>query len=155
MELTPNEIEEINAEISRAPNKQSVCIEALKIAQRYRGWISDDVLEAVADVLNMTTDELDGMATFYNNIYRKPVGRHIIRVCNTASCWILGSESILDFLKKRLGIEPCETTSDGRFTLLPHVCIGFCHHAPAMMIDDDIYGDLDTERIEEIFNIYP
>jgi NADH-quinone oxidoreductase subunit E len=155
MILTPKEIEEIRAEVLRFPQKQSVSIEALKIVQHHRGWVSDDVLQVVAEVLGMSSDELDGVATFYGNIFRKPVGRHVIRVCNTASCWIMGVESILGFLKQRLGIEPGETTSDARFTLLPHVCMGFCHHAPVMMIDGEIYGDLDPERIEEIFKIYP
>jgi len=154
MVLTPEEIEEIQAEILHAPYKQSASIEALKIAQLHRGWISDDVLREVAFLVDMTADELDGVASFYSNIYRKPVGRHVIRVCNTATCWIMESESILEFLNHRLGIEPGETTSDGRFTLLSHVCMGFCDHAPAMMIDDDIYGDLDPEQIEEIFKTY-
>lgn len=155
MALTPAEIEEIQAEISRTPFKQAVGVDALKIVQRNRGWISNEVLAAVADILNMTTDELDGVATFYNNIYRKPVGRHIIRVCNTASCWIMGFESLFALLKQRLGVEEGETTSDGRFTLLPHLCMGLCHHAPVMMVDDDIHGDLNPERIEKILETYP
>jgi NADH-quinone oxidoreductase subunit E len=152
--LTPEEIEEIRAEISRVPYERSACIEALKIVQRHRGWVSDESLRAVAEFLAMTPDELDGVATFYSHIFRKPVGRHVIRVCNNVSCWIMGTVSILGHLKHRLGIDPGETTPDGRFTLLPNVCLGFCHHAPAMMIGDELYGDLDPQRIDEILENY-
>ena len=152
--LTPEEIEEIRAEISRVPYKQSACIEALKIVQRHRGWVSDESLRAVAEFLAMTPDELDGVATFYSHIFRKPLGRHVIRVCNSASCWIMGNEPVFEFLTQRLGIDLGETTPDGRFTLLPNVCLGFCHHAPAMMIDDELYGDLDPQRIDELLETY-
>jgi NADH-quinone oxidoreductase subunit E len=148
--LTSQEMEEIRAEMSRVPYKQAACIEALKIVQRQRGWVSDETLRALARFLEMTPDELDGVATFYSGICRRPVGRHVIRVCSSVSCWIMGYASVLDFLRQRLGIEPGETTPDGRFTLLPHVCLGLCHQAPAMMIDEEVYGDLDTERIEAI-----
>ena len=94
----------------------------------------------------MTPDELDGVATFYNLIFRKPVGRHVIMLCDSVSCWIMGYERLRaqpdDAAGHRLG----ETTADGRFTLLPIVCLGACDHAPAMMIDDDLHGDLDAER---------
>ena len=153
--LTAEEIEEIRAEVSRVPYKKSAGIEALKVVQRTRGWVSDDCLRAVAEFLDMTPDELDGVATFYSHIFRKPVGRHVIRICNTVSCWIMGHESILTHLKRRLGIDLGETSPDGRFTLLPNVCLGYCHHAPAMMIDDEIYGDLDPKRIDEILETYP
>jgi NADH-quinone oxidoreductase subunit E len=148
--LTPQEMEAIQEEMSRVPYKHAACIEALKIVQRQRGWVSDEILRALARFLVMTPDELDGVATFYSGIYRKPVGRHVIRVCSSVSCWIMGYASVLDFLKQRLEIEPGETTPDGRFTLLPHVCLGLCHQAPAMMIDEKVYGNLDPERIDAI-----
>ncbi len=152
--LTPQEIEEIRAEITRVPHKHAACIEAMKIVQRHRGWISDESLGALAEFLEMTPDDLDGVATFYRRIFRKPVGRHVILVCKTVSCWIMGYASVMDFLRQRLGINPGETTADGRFTLLPHVCLGLCHHAPAMMIDETLYGDLDPERIDAILDTY-
>ena len=152
--LTPHEIEEIREEMTRVPHKHAACIEALKIVQRHHGWVSDESLRAVADFLEMTPEDLDGVATFYSHIYRKPVGRHVILVCNTISCWIMGYGSVMDFLKQRLGIDPGQTTPDGRFTLLPHVCLGLCHHAPSMMVDEEVYGDLNPERIDAILNTY-
>jgi NADH-quinone oxidoreductase subunit E len=152
--LTPEEIEEIQAEFQRYEQKRAACIEALKIVQRRRGWVSDDALRDLAQFLEMTADELDSVATFYNLIFRKPVGRHVILLCNSVSCWIMGYDRILDRLKERLGIGFGETTSDGRFTLLPNVCLGACDHAPVMMIDEDLHLDVDPQMIERILAQY-
>jgi len=148
--LTTEEKKEIEAEFPRYEQKRAVCVEALKIVQRHRGWVSDEVLIAVAEILEMTPAELDAVATFYNLIFRKPVGKHVILVCDSVSCWIMGYERILQHLQDRLGIVLGETTADGVFTLLPIVCLGACDQAPAMMIDDELYGNLDPEKIDEI-----
>jgi NADH-quinone oxidoreductase subunit E len=103
----------------------------------------------------MTPDELDSVATFYNLIFRKPVGRHVILVCDSVSCWIMGYERLRERLTARLGIRPGDTTADGRFTLLPIVCLGTCDHAPAMMIDEDLYRDIDPAAIDAILEQYP
>jgi NADH-quinone oxidoreductase subunit E len=129
-------------------------VEALKIVQRHRGWVSDETLIDVAEFLELNPAELDAVATFYNLIFRKPVGKHIILVCNSVSCWIMGSERILEHLQHRLGIVLGETSADGVFTLLPIVCLGACDQAPAMMIDDQLYGNLDSAKIDEILSTY-
>jgi NADH-quinone oxidoreductase subunit E len=134
--------------------KRAASIEALKVVQQHRGWVSDEALDEVAELLEMTPDELDGVATFYNLIFRKPVGRHVILVCDSVSCWIMGYDNLRDHLKSRLGIDLGETTADGRFTLLPSVCLGACDHAPVMMIDDDLHLDLTPERIDQILAGY-
>jgi NADH-quinone oxidoreductase subunit E len=152
--LTKQETAEIEAELTRYERKRSVSIDALKIVQRHRGWVSDEVLVDLADFLEMTADELDSVATFYNFIFRKPVGRHVILVCDSVSCWIVGYESILRHLRERLGIGLGETTADGRFTLLPNVCLGACDHAPVIMIDDDLHQNLDPEKIDRILAQY-
>ena len=152
--LTAEEKKEIEAEFPRYEQKRAACVEALKIVQRHRGWVSDEALIAVADFLEMTPAELDGVATFYNLIFRKPVGKHIILVCDSVSCWIMGYERILQHLQDRLGIVLGETSADGVFTLLPIVCLGACDQAPAMMIDDELYGNLDPAKIDEILTKY-
>jgi len=152
--LTREELEEIEVEFSRYPNKQAVGVEALKIVQKHRGWVSDESLEAVAELLAMSPDALDGVATFYSHIYRSPVGRHVIRICNSVSCWIMGFDSLAEHLMKRLQIGFGETTADSRFTLLPNVCLGCCDHAPAMMVDDDLHRDLNPEKIDAILERY-
>lgn len=134
--------------------EQAACIEALKIVQRRRGWVSDEDIKDIAAFLEMSPDELDSIATFYSLIFRRPVGRHIIFVCDSVSCWVMGYEKIVAHLKTMLGVDWGGTSSDGRFTLLPTACIGECERAPAILIDDMVYGDLDERKIEEILSGY-
>lgn len=143
--LSPEERAEIEEEAKRYPTRRALCIEALKVVQQHRGWVSDEALADVAVALGMTREELDGVATFYNLVFRKPVGRHVVLVCDSVSCWIMGYDRLRDRLCRELGVGLGGTTADGRFTLLPIVCLGACDHAPAMMVDDDLHGDLDPD----------
>ena len=152
--LTPEERQEIEAQLDHYPNKQAVCVEALKTVQRHRGWVSDESIQDIAEFLEMTPEELDSVATFYNLIFRRPVGRHVILLCDSVSCWIVGSEQLGEYLTSRLGIGLGETTEDGRFTLLPVACLGTCDHAPAMMVGDDLYRDLEPASLDEILSQY-
>jgi len=152
--LTDTERQEIERELSHYRDKRAACVEALKIVQRHRGWVSDESLKSLSAVLDMTPDELDGVATFYNLIFRKPVGRHVILLCDSVSCWVTGYERIREHLTSRLGIGFSQTTPDARFTLLPIVCIGACDHAPALMIDDDLHGNLTPEKVDTILEKY-
>jgi NADH-quinone oxidoreductase subunit E len=110
--LTDEEKREIEEEVGKYLTRRAAGPEALKIVQRHRGWVSKETLKEVARYLEMTDDELDGVATCYNFIFRKPVGRHIIVLCDSVSCWILGYEHILRHLEQRLGIHLGQTTSD-------------------------------------------
>jgi len=152
--LTQEEITEIEAEAEHYPKREAVCIDALKIVQRRRGWISDESLRDIAAHLGMSPTDLDSVATFYNLIFRRPVGRHVIMVCDSVSCWIMGHDQIRKHLNERLGIGFGETTSDDRFTLLPIVCLGCCDHAPAMMVDADLHSDLDPQKIDNQLEKY-
>ncbi len=152
--LTEQEKKEIEAVAEHYPVRKAAGIEALKIVQKHRGWISDDVLTLVAEMLKMSSTDLDAVATFYNFIFRRPVGRHVILVCDSVSCWIMGYDTIVNHLENRLGIGLGETTGDGRFTLLPNVCLGACDRAPVMMIDDQLYVELDAEKIDKILESY-
>ncbi len=154
--LTAEERSEIEAELARYPARQSVSIDAMRIVQRHRGWISDESLRDIAEFLGMSPADLDGVATFYNLIFRQPVGRHVILLCDSVSCWIMGYERLKTDLKERLGIGFGESTADGRFTLLPIVCLGACDRAPALMIDEDLHTHVDGPgRLEEILGRYP
>ena len=152
--LTEAEKKEIEAEARHYDYKRAACVDALKVVQRHRGWVSDESLRDVAEYLEMTPDELDNVATFYNLIFRKPVGKHVILVCDSVSCWIMGYERVRQRLSERLGIDFGETTADERFTLLPIVCLGACDHAPAIMIDDDLCRDVDPEKLDAILAQY-
>lgn len=152
--LSDEERREIEAEIAHYPQKRAVCIDAMRMVQRHRGWISDETLADIAAFLDMTADELDGVATFENLIFRKPVGKHVILICDSVTCWLLGYNQMKSHLRAELGIDLGETTSDGRFTLLPSVCLGACDLAPVMMIDDTLYGNLDQQKISAILQQY-
>ena len=148
--LTADEITEIEAEAGHYPKREAVCIDALKIVQRRRGWVSDESLRDIAAHLGMSPTELDSVATFYNLIFRKPVGRHVIMVCDSVSCWIMGYDRMREHLAGRLGIGFGETTADNRFTLLPIVCLGACEQAPALILDNNLHGNLDPAKIDSL-----
>ena len=152
--LSPEERKEIEAELVHYPHKSAVSIDAMKIVQKHRGWVSDESIRDIAEFLDISPDELDGVATFYNLIYRKPVGRHVILVCNSVSCWIMGYERLRERLCQRLGIKLGETTADGRFTLLPIVCLGACDHAPVLMVNGDLHRDVEPDSSERILETY-
>lgn len=152
--LSPEEIAEIEHELAVVPRKDGACIEALKTVQRHRGWVSDEAVRDVADFLEMSAEEVDGVATFYNLIFRQPVGRHVIFLCDSVSCWILGCDRVRAALGEKLGIGFGETTDDDRFTLLPIQCLGTCDHAPAMMVDDDLHQDVAADRLPQILEGY-
>ncbi len=152
--LSLEEKAEIDIELANSPNRQAASIEALKIIQRHRGWVSDEGISDLAEYLKFPASALEGTATYYNLIFRKRVGRHQIFLCDSMSCWVMGHENIRDIISNKLGVKLGETTSDDRFTLLPIVCLGVCEHAPAMMIDRDIYLDLTPAKIDEILESY-
>jgi NADH-quinone oxidoreductase subunit E len=120
--------------------------------QNHYGYLNDEALEEGAQLLGMTPLELEELATFYDFIYREPIGRYVIHVCDGVVCWLNGYERVMDDLSRKLGIKPGETTADGLFTLLPTACIGYCDLSPAMLINGRPYGPLTAEKIDEILN---
>lgn len=152
--LSTAEKEQIEHEIGMVPVKKAACIEALKIVQQHRRWVSDEGIQDVAGILEMSPEEVDSVATFYNLIFRQPVGRHIILLCDSISCYVMGLNDLRGELESLLGIQYGQTTEDGRFTLLPNPCLGTCDHAPALMVDNDLYRDLRPETIADILEKY-
>jgi len=152
--LSEKELQEITTELAHAVTKASASVDALNIIQRHRGWVSDEAVKDVADLLGMTTEELDAVATFYSFIFRRPVGRHVILVCDSISCYVMGYNPLLDVVKEKLGIAFGETTEDKRFTLLPISCLGACDRAPAMMVDEDLYGPVTPDMMDGILGKY-
>ena len=148
--LATEEVEAIEAEVAHLPDRASAAIDALLIVQEKRGWISDASLAAIAELLGMSTADLDSIATFYNLIYRRPVGRHVVMVCDSVSCYVMGCDRLRGEIENRLGIKPGQTTGDGRFTLLPIVCLGACDRAPAIQIDRELFGPVDTGDLDGI-----
>ena len=152
--LTAEEKHEIEKAIQLVPVKKAACVEALKIVQEHRRWISDESLKEVAAYMEMSPEELDSVATFYNLIFRKPVGRHVILLCDSITCWVMGFENIRAQLTQRLSIKYGETSADGRFTMLPNPCLGTCDCAPALMIDNDLYRNITVEQLDDILRKY-
>lgn len=152
--LTEQEERVISEQITLYPTKRAVIPEALMIVQQRKGWVADEDVEDIAAFLEMSTVEIDSIASFYNLIYRRPVGRHVILLCDSVSCWIMGYQAIHDYLRTQLGISPGETTPDQRFTLLPSVCLGACDHAPALMIDGDLLTELTPEKLAALLTHY-
>jgi NADH-quinone oxidoreductase subunit E len=152
--ISESERKEIEAAAARFPTRRAAALEALMVVQKSRGWVSDEGLRDVAPLVDMTVDELDGLASFYSLIFRKEVGRHVILICDSLACWIVGAENLRERLTERLGIGLGETSPDGRFTLIPAACLGACDHAPVMLIDGDLHGDLTPDSLDAILDRY-
>lgn len=152
--LSQEEIDAIEAEVAHLPRRESAAIEALRIVQAKRGWISDESLAAIARQLDMSADALDAVATFYNLIFRRPVGRHVVMYCDSVSCYVMGCDRLKQALEAQLAVPTGGTTADDRFTLLPIVCLGACDRAPVVMIDDDLHGDVTPETLGEVLGRY-
>ncbi|MCY4343389.1 MAG: NADH-quinone oxidoreductase subunit NuoE [Gammaproteobacteria bacterium] len=149
--LSDEEVREIEEECAHLPDRKSAAIDAMMIVQRHRGWVSDESLGAIAHLLGMSVENLDSIATFYNLIFRKPVGRHVVMVCDSVSCYVMGADALRKRIEAHLGIGLGQTTADGRFTLLPIVCLGACDKAPTMMIGDELIENVDAEQLDGIF----
>lgn len=152
--LTEEERNAILKAAERYPKKIAASVEALKIVQAARGWVPDAEIKEIAQVLDLDPSQVDGVATFYSAIFRRPVGRHVIMLCDGISCWVMRYEDIADRLRTVLGIGFGETAPDNRFTLLPVSCLGLCEQAPAMIIDSDVHGNLTVEKIDGILKKY-
>ena len=126
----------------------------LEDEQRRSGYLSEDFLAGLAQSLGLPIGEVYGVATFYSFLSTRPLGRHIIRICKSVSCHLKNAEMIKEAVKKEIGIAPGETTADNRFSFEATNCIGACDQAPAMLLDNDVHGYLNPEKIAEILRNY-
>ncbi len=148
--LPKDSLEKLQQKIASVEHPRELAVDMMLTLQNYFGYLSDEALEEGAVLLGMTPLELEELATFYDFIYREPVGRFVIHVCDGVICWMNGYGSVVDYLSKKLGIKPGGTTEDGLFTLLPTACIGYCDLSPAMLINGKPYGPLTPEKIDGI-----
>ena len=153
--LTDSERSAIEHELHHYEDSRAASIGALKIVQEARGWVPDGAIAAIGEIIGIPASDVEGVATFYSQIFRQPVGRHIIRVCDSMVCYIGGHESVVSSIQQQLGIGLGETSSDGRFTLLPVCCLGNCDKAPALMIDDHTFGDVQPDGVAKLLENYP
>jgi NADH-quinone oxidoreductase subunit E len=148
--LTPTERAAIVTLIAHGPAPRAACTDVLRYVQEQRRYVSDHVLGEVAMMLGTSIAEIDEVATFYNLLFRRPVGEAVLFLCDSITCWMMGQPELQAHLHRRLGIRPGETTGDGRVTLLPIVCLGHCDHAPAMLLGKALHGDLDCDKLDKL-----
>jgi NADH-quinone oxidoreductase subunit E len=149
--MIPAELrEQLNSRIAGAEHPREQAINVMLAVQRHYGYLTDEGLVEAAGLLDLTPLEMEELATFYDFIYRRPVGRYVIHVCDGVVCWMFHENSVFEYLCKKLGVCAGEVSADGWFTVLPTACIGFCDHAPAMLINGTMYGPLTPELIDEI-----
>ena len=129
-------------------------LQMMKEAQEKSGYISEEAMAHMAETLQLPIGDVYGAATFYSFLSTKPLGRHVIRICKSVPCLLQHGERLIETIGKELGIAPGETTPDGRFSFELTNCIGACDQAPAMLVDDEVYGDLTTEKIREILQSF-
>lgn len=141
---------ELMARVASSVTNREAAVDVMKELQGYYGWLTDEAVDEAAGILGISALQVEELATFYEMIYRRPVGKRIIHVCDSISCWSVGCDTILEHLRARLGVDPGGTTADGVFTLIPCACLGNCGEGPTMMIGGTLYGRLTPERVDEI-----
>lgn len=140
----------LQARIAAAVTPREAAVDVMKELQSHYGWLTDEAVGEAALMLGLSTLQVDELATFYEMIYRRPVGKKVIHVCDSISCWCACCEGLMEHLKLRLGVEPGSTSADGMFTLLPCCCLGMCGDSPAMSIDGTLYGKVTPELADRI-----
>jgi NADH-quinone oxidoreductase E subunit len=150
MTLSENAVARIKAAREKYPDPHSALLPALDIAQREHGWLSEEVMCDVAELMGLAPVEVGSVASFYTMFHRRPVGRYVIQVCTNVSCSLLGAEHLVEYIKKKLGIGVGQTSPDKLFTLTTVECLGSCGTAPMMQINDTYYENLTEEKIDKI-----
>jgi NADH-quinone oxidoreductase subunit E len=138
--------------VHTAKHPQEQAINVMLALQDNMGYLSDEAVLIAAELLKIPPVKIEELATFYNYIYREPVGKYVIMVCDSVICWLNDSIKIRDYLRQKLKIDLGQTTPDGLFTLLPACCIGYCDHSPAILINKQVYGHLTPSKIDEILD---
>lgn len=148
--LKANVLKKIEALAAKFPDKNSALLPAIYTIQDEYGWIPPEAVKQLAHVLDSTPNKIYAVLTFYTMFNTEPVGKYHIQVCKNVSCSLLGSQHIIDYISKKLKIQPGETTKDKKFTLSLVECLGSCGTAPVMMINDKYYENLDKSKVDDI-----
>lgn len=141
---------EIKEIMGHYPEKRSALIPLLHLAQKENGYLSEPVMRHVAEVLDLTPIQVYEVATFYSMFNLKPVGKYLLQVCHNLSCSLMGADSLIDYLKEKLGIDIGETTPDNMFTIKTVECLASCGTAPVMQVNDDYHENLTKEKVDEL-----
>jgi len=141
---------ELEARVASAVTNREAAVDVMKELQEYYGWLTDEGVVEAAEILGLSPLQVEELATFYEMIFRRPVGKKVIKVCESISCWTMRNEELMAHIAQRLEVEPGGTTADGKFTLLPCSCLGNCGCAPAMLVGENMYEKLTPEKADEI-----
>jgi len=152
--MAPEDRQAIEHAIHHYDDARAASIDALKVVQARHGWVPDGAIAIIGELLGIPASDVDGVATFYNRIYRRPVGRHVISLCDSIACHLTGYDDLAAAFKKQLGIQYGQTTADGRFTLLPICCLGNCDKGPSLLIDEDTHGPVQISDIPALLEHY-
>jgi len=151
--MIPDEVQQkINEKLARADHPKEKAVDVMYLLQSHFGYMNDEAVREAAAILRMTPLEIEELATFYDFIYRRPVGKFVIHVCDGVVCWMYHYCSVFTYLCRKLGVEAGETTADGLFTVVPTACIGDCHNAPSMLVNGEFFGNLTPEKIDSILD---
>jgi len=148
--LSEETVQEIRAAMKRYPRSRSAVLDTLRAIQQQFGYCKPEALNEAAEILGIDANALQMLVTFYDLFYEHPVGEHILMPCKNITCFLRGSDQLIAHLRERLGIGPGETTPDGKFTLQPMECLAACDLAPMMIADEDYYGNLTNEKVDEL-----
>ncbi len=140
--------------IARYPEgrQKSALLPLLHLAQEQHGWVSAEVMDYIAGMLDIEAVEVYEVATFYTMFHLEPVGKHVIEYCRTGPCCAMGGEEVFDYLKRRLGISANQTTADGLFTLKEVECLAACGWGPCFQIREQFYMHLDNAKVDQIID---
>ena len=148
--LSKDIIDALTARAASLAHPREMTIDVLRAIQDENGWVPDAGVELAASILGLSPLQVEEVATFYDKIYRSPVGRRVIHVCDSICCWSRGGEAAYGYLQQKLGVKPGGTTEDGVFTLLPTCCLGGCGRAPSIMVGRKFYGKLTVEELDRV-----
>jgi NADH-quinone oxidoreductase E subunit len=137
---------------SRYPAARSAVMPALYIAQQEAGYITPDALEAVAETIGLTVDDVESVATFYTMYYQQPPGKKVIKVCTSISCYLRNCDALVTHLEQRLGIKRGETTTDGNYTLMAVECLASCGTAPVIQVNDEFVEQVTLEMADALID---
>jgi len=137
---------------SRYPAARSAVMPALYIAQQEAGYITRDALEAVAETIGLTVDDVESVATFYTMYYQQPPGKKVIKVCTSISCYLRNCDALVTHLEQRLGIKRGETTTDGNYTLMAVECLASCGTAPVIQVNDEFVEQVTLEKADALID---
>jgi NADH-quinone oxidoreductase subunit E len=150
--LSQSACQQIQILMEKYPQKRSALIPALHLVQKEEGYISQETMREIAQMFDLTPNEIHEVVSFYTMLYRKPVGKYVIQVCTNISCQLCNSEQIMEHLTRRLSIRPGETTPDKKYTLMEVECLGSCGTSPVVQINDQYFEELTPDKLDKILN---